>query len=244
MSCGVERHIVLNGMRVCYELERKKVKNIILRIKADGTVHVSAAKRVPISVIEDFLTRNADFVQNSLEKAEEARKGRPPEHKYCEGELFPLLGDWLPLKLKQGSRSSCRCDGVCFEVTVKDLTDTEKIKTTLQNFYRRECEKVIEESSRRMYPYFARKNIPWPEFKYRFMKSKWGSCRPNTGVLTFNCCLVYTPMKCIDYVVAHEFTHFLHPDHSKAFYEELSKVIPDWKERRKLLNEFVSELPK
>ena len=46
------------------------------------------------------------------------------------------------------------------------------------------------------------------------------------------------PMPCIEYVVWHELTHFLHQDHSPAFYAALAKVIPDWRQRRESLNAY------
>ena len=44
------------------------------------------------------------------------------------------------------------------------------------------------------------------------------------------------PMACIEYVVVHEFTHFLQPNHSRKFYEQLSMFLPDWQERKQLLD--------
>lgn len=237
------KSIVLDGITVTYELERKKVKNINLRIKPDGTMHVSAPQRVTVSYIEDFLRNNSAFILKALSKIEERAAHYPMSHSYAEGELFPFLGDWLPLHITEGKRNACECDGLSITVTVKDSSDTALVKKTLESFYRRECEKAVADSCERMYGYFSRLGIAYPEIKYRYMKSKWGSCRPTAGILTFNVCLVYTPIKCIDYVVAHEFTHFIHANHSKAFYAELEKIIPDRKALRKLLNEFSSELP-
>ena len=37
------------------------------------------------------------------------------------------------------------------------------------------------------------------------------------------------------YVVVHEYCHFLQPNHSPAFWAEVEKLLPDWKERRALL---------
>lgn len=238
------RYINLGGRNLPYELEHKKVKNINLRIKPDGTIHVSAPQRVTVSYIENFMYTNAAFILKALAKIEEKAQRYPMAHDYAEGELFPFLGDWLPLHIIESKRNSCDCDGVTFNVTVKDVSDTEQIKKTMESFYRRECEKAVSDSCERIYGYFSRFGIAYPTIKYRIMKSKWGSCRPTAGILTFNVCLVYTPIKCIDYVVAHEFTHFLHADHSKAFYAELEKQIPDWKALRKLLNEFSTELPR
>ena len=56
-------HTVTSGDRkITYELTRKKVKNINLRIKPDGTVHVSASTAVTIAVIERFIRERADFI--------------------------------------------------------------------------------------------------------------------------------------------------------------------------------------
>ena len=55
------------------------------------------------------------------------------------------------------------------------------------------------------------------------------------GKITFNTNLMYAPPECIEYVVLHEFCHFLQANHSKLFYAELAKVCPDWKEMRKML---------
>ena len=51
----MERHICFGGQRIAYEFERKRVKNINLRIRADGTVHVSANKGVPVELAEEFM---------------------------------------------------------------------------------------------------------------------------------------------------------------------------------------------
>ena len=57
------------------------------------------------------------------------------------------------------------------------------------------------------------------------------------GILTFNTGLVHADAECIEYVVVHEFCHFLHPDHSPAFHADMTRLMPDWKQRKKRLNE-------
>lgn len=70
------------------------------------------------------------------------------------------------------------------------------------------------------------------------MKSQWGNCRPKNGVLTFNVFLAFVPVKCMEYVVVHEFVHFLYPNHSKEFYKCVEKYLPDWRERKRELENF------
>lgn len=55
--------------------------------------------------------------------------------------------------------------------------------------------------------------------------------------VTFNLNLIKTPMYCIEYVVLHELAHFEYQNHSKNFYKFVEKFMPDWKKRKKILDE-------
>lgn len=86
------------------------------------------------------------------------------------------------------------------------------------------------------YPYFAgvlhgRK----PEIKVRDMTTRWGVCHMEKGYITFALRLYQKPLAAQEYVVVHEFCHFIQPNHSPAFWAEVEKLLPDWKERRRLL---------
>ena len=100
-------------------------------------------------------------------------------------------------------------------------------ESELRNLIAKLCEKV--------YPHFEKRGVKYPQIKFRKMVSRWGSCHPTKSVLTFNTNLIYAPLECVEYVVLHEFTHFLQANHSPKFYEELTTVCPDWKERRNKL---------
>ncbi len=66
----------------------------------------------------------------------------------------------------------------------------------------------------------------------REMTSRWGSCRPKTGRLTFNLHLASYPERIIEETVVHELCHFFHADHSAAFYGEMDRYLPDWRIRK------------
>lgn len=105
----------------------------------------------------------------------------------------------------------------------------------IKYFEESEIKDVITSVCKRVYPYFEEKGIKYPEIKFRKMVSRWGSCHTKKGILTFNTYLMYAPIDCIEYVVLHEFTHFIEANHQRAFYDELSKVCHDWKECRNKL---------
>ncbi len=65
-------------------------------------------------------------------------------------------------------------------------------------------------------------------------RTRFGSCSGKNGIC-FSLYLMQYPEEAIDYVVVHELAHIRHHDHSPAFYAEVAKVLPDYKERMKLL---------
>ena len=68
------------------------------------------------------------------------------------------------------------------------------------------------------------------------MKTRWGSCNFKKGTLNFNLYLLDQPIECIEYVVMHEFAHFIQPDHSPAYHALMTTLMPDWKARKAKLN--------
>ena len=67
-------------------------------------------------------------------------------------------------------------------------------------------------------------------------KTRWGSCS-SKGNLNFNCLLMLTPDKVRDYVVIHELCHLKQMNHSKMFWAEVEKVMPDYKVYRQWLSQ-------
>jgi len=70
----------------------------------------------------------------------------------------------------------------------------------------------------------------------RCQRTRWGSCGAN-GNLNFNCLLLLAPPEVLDSVVVHELCHRKVPNHSDAFYAEVLRVLPDYRERHRWLRE-------
>ncbi|MDD2361430.1 MAG: SprT family zinc-dependent metalloprotease [Oscillospiraceae bacterium] len=66
--------------------------------------------------------------------------------------------------------------------------------------------------------------------------SRWGSCS-NKGNLNFNCLLMLMPPDVIDYVVVHELCHLKELNHSPKFWNEVGRVLPDYKVSKKWLKD-------
>ncbi len=113
--------------------------------------------------------------------------------------------------------------------------ELKTIETAHQYYDETQIKSVILSLCKKLYTYFEKLGVEYPQIKFRTMRSRWGSCNPSKRIVTFNINLIYAPPDCIEYVVAHEFTHFLQANHSKNFYLELEKIYPDWKDARKKL---------
>lgn len=99
--------------------------------------------------------------------------------------------------------------------------------------------KLLAEAVRTLLPLWeARMGVQAGSLRFREMVSRWGSCQPVTGHITLNLRLGLVPPECMEYVLVHELCHLLHPDHSAAFHDELTCMMPDWEARKKRLNAF------
>jgi predicted metal-dependent hydrolase len=56
--------------------------------------------------------------------------------------------------------------------------------------------------------------------------SRWGSCS-STGALNFSWRLILAPPFVLDYLAAHEVAHFVHMNHSPAFWKVTHRLFPE-----------------
>ena len=75
------------------------------------------------------------------------------------------------------------------------------------------------------------------KISFRFNKSRWGSCSYKNSIV-FNYYLSKLPIELIEYVVVHELAHIKHKHHQKPFWNEVAKILPDVKIRRKSLRKY------
>ena len=65
-------------------------------------------------------------------------------------------------------------------------------------------------------------------------RTRFGSCSGKNS-LSFSLYLMQYPAEAIDYVVVHELSHIRHKNHSPAFYAEVARYMPDYKQRQAML---------
>lgn len=223
---------------ISYDLTKKKVKNLNMRVKVDGTVLVSAPNRVPLKELDQFVMDKADFIQKSREKFLQSPKISPRSQSYVDGGTVYYLGQPLTLSVREGKDAlPVRC-GDCLEVVTATPEKEDVIRSLVALFYREACEDLFRDLMRGYQARLIDLGIPQATLKIRDMKTRWGTCHTVKGVITLNSKLIYTPYSAVEYVVLHEFCHFIHPNHSKAFYDLVAVYMPDWKAQREELKKW------
>jgi predicted metal-dependent hydrolase len=128
-----------------------------------------------------------------------------------------------PLQLK-GGRFTLR----------RDLVDEGEIaaaKAAFRDYY---IARGLERLRQRVEYYAPKVGVRATAVDVRDIGNRWASCSPR-GALAFHWKCVMAPQTIIDYIVLHELCHFHHRDHTDAFWNEVDKVMQDYRERKEWL---------
>ena len=220
-----------DGRSVSYTLTRKPVKNINFRVSENGIVSVSANSRVSVKFIEELIEKRADFFLNAAERL----KNR--------AELFEAnlnsvryLGRDYPVRIIENSREIAVLDESECRVFTKSK-DKKYIKSLLENAVLTRFKALCEELDREVRNTLREKGFPPPPAKITIkdMKSRWGSCSYYKGHISINSRLAAYPKETVLSVFYHEYAHFRCHDHSKAFYDFLLMIYPEYYEHNRTL---------
>lgn len=232
------RKVQTDQGEIVFIFERKKIKNINLRIRHNGDVYVSAPKNVPINVVDTFVKRRCEFIKNAVNSfvVNDITK---TEKQYISGENVTFLGKNMRIQIVKDENEFVSCDGVYVYIHVKRPDYYNRKKNLMNNWFNEQCNVIFIEIMQAVHQKFISYGVHYPQLKLRNMTSRWGSCLPNKRVITLNKRLIEAPKSCIEYVMYHEFCHFVHPNHSKQFYNLLQVMLPDWRESKQLLEKSV-----
>lgn len=224
------RVIQLHGQVLSYQLLRRKRRTIGFKVDQKG-LSVAAPMREPYSHLDQLLTENAEWIVGKLQKMEAQRL---PERKWVSGERLPLLGGALDLYLyRTYTRSEPMKWGERFFVGVPDLKNAAQVKQSVAGWYRREALRCFQERVNLFAPQLG---VATPPLKLSEAKTTWGMCMPG-GEIRLSWRLIKAPLTQIDYVVAHELAHLRHMNHSRAFWNTVAQLYPDYERERAALEQ-------
>lgn len=231
------RKLILGSREVSVEFERKRIKNINVRVRRDGTLYCSLPYYASVREAEEFIISRGEYLLKSLDSLTEEEKTKTLSRHYVDGEMFSVLGKPYVLKVLQGPKNTCSAEEGVITLEVKDASDYRSKFMTFERWRRRCIRSVIADLCQEIYPLFARRGVPMPKkITLGEYRSFWGECFAKRGELKFSYRLFEKDPVLIRYVVVHEFAHFLEPNHSSRFWAIVADIVPDYKELRKRLN--------
>lgn len=208
---------IVNGNEYEVVIEKKNNKNTYVRIKDDLKIYVTTSRFTTQNDVKRILDNNYDFLLKMIEKKEMSNQRKS---------MFFYLGKTYDI----------------IEVSIMDDIEIDnnriytKNKAMLDKWYKKQIENIFNQRYKYICDIFD-ENISIPKLKIRTMKSRWGVYNKANHSITLNSHLIEYDLEKLDYVIVHELSHIIHFDHSKYFWELVSKYCPNYKKIRKELKE-------
>ncbi|WP_299010406.1 SprT family zinc-dependent metalloprotease [uncultured Shewanella sp.] len=232
MSVIDSEDIQIGGIQV--QVNRKAIKNLHLSVlPPQGKVRLS----VPHGISEQAI-RLAIITKLAWIKQQQAGFIAQPRQSIREmvaGESHYLWGKRYRLSIVDTSGKHFVTEkGVTkLELAVAKKTSVDNRLKLLNGFYRQR----MQDSIAKLLPYWQHKlGVESNDIGIKKMKTKWGSCNIQAKRLWLNLELVKKPPECMEYILVHELVHLIERHHNERFRSIMDKNMPDWRERRNLLN--------
>lgn len=206
-----------------YELVRSKIKNMYILIR-NGKVIVKVPKAISDNRIRNFINSKEEWINKKLKEFE---KKSFKEKSYVSGEVFKVLGNDYTLNIEYGDfeKASVNLNNGYINICVSENCETVKIKELIEKMYYKIALMIVDKSVN-MWKNILK--IAPDVVVIKKLKTAWGKCN-SKGKITINPDLMKYDQRVVDYVVLHEFCHLRYMNHSKDFWNMVSKYMPDYK---------------
>ena len=218
-----------------YTLVFRSRRTIGFAVRPDGSVHISAPAGTSPEWVAQQVLKKADWIL----KHQQAFANRPataPSRLFEAGSLHYYQGQPYRLRFAEAHRPAVTVEGDEMIAAAPTPLTPRQTEALLHTWYARQAKALFAESLERVWPRFAEFNLVRPTLFVRQMRSRWGSCTPRTARIRLSPELVRARPECLDYVLLHECCHLLVGDHSQAFYDLQTRLLPDWERWKAELN--------
>lgn len=200
---------------------RSNVRKITFRIN-NGEINVIAPSALPTAEIERLFKENFSTLKEMIDKRVKFENGANVVFLGKEYKLHIIKNDWT------------RVEEIDEKIVVfsPEPDNEEYNKAIYIEFLRHRAKVFLPEIVAKMYSLVEKLGADKPIISIRRAKTRWGSCRKGSSVISLNLFLMNMPVECIEYVVLHELVHIIHADHSREFWNTLEKLMPDYKKRK------------
>ena len=214
---------------ISYQVVRSRRRTADIVIEPDGRVLVRAPEKLTSEKIEDLVESKRYWIYKNLAEWRDLNATRVLRE-YRNGEGFLYLGRSYRLLLVANQDEPLLLKGGRFSLR-RDIVDRGEVPAAKEAFRGYYTANGLKRITARV-NYFAPKVGVMPgKVDVRELNCRWASCSPG-GNVSFHWKCMMAPATIIDYIVVHELCHFHFLDHTDAFWNELDKILPDYRERK------------
>ncbi len=204
-------------------------RNLSLIVDRDGSLVLAAPANLDHRHMVSFVHEKRSWLEQKLRRKDELRRTMPV-HQYVDGESFLYLGRNHRLQLVDEQEDPLKLQSGRFRLRREEATSGRR---HFVEWYTRHARTWLQ---RRVDDY-----APWvgatPNgIRVLELGNRWGSCGA-AGQLNFHWASILLPPSVVEYVVVHELTHLLEPNHTPTFWRRVGAVLPDYEQRLAWLNE-------
>lgn len=226
----------IDGLEI--ELESKPIKNMHLSVyPPDGRVHLSIPDYLSEVDARSYVISKWEWIRKQQDEI--AAQARQTTREYVSGENHYFFGVRYRLKVVNTNSGANGIDvnGTSMTMRVRAGSTLERRAELMTEWYREQLKAFLGPLVERWASKLDEPNVSW---QVKEMKTMWGSCGVKRRSLLFNLELARVPKECIEYVVVHELTHLRVQNHSKVFETLLTHRLPNWRNLRMQLNDFIA----
>ena len=192
-------------------------------------------------MVYNFINSHKKWIEKNLNKFEKAQETNIKDT-ITNGGTVKILDSQYIVYIYSAKQDNIIIDGFNIYIYSKKSTDSNYLTKQYNEYLKSQAKQYFQKKIDKFLPIFKKYNIKLPTLKINTMKSKWGSCVPQTAQITLNLYLYKASEKCVEYVVFHEMTHLVHSGHKKRFYNFLQKYMPNYKDVERELDYQASQL--
>lgn len=213
-----------------YQVKRSTRRRTVSLEVRDAQLLVRAPLGIPERELARLVQRKGPWVRRKI-RAQQQLLAAIPEYRYVAGESLPWLGSMLTLGVTEAPAGVAERRGDQLRVGLSRRSRQpahEQTRRLVQGWYRDEALRLLTDKTHQL---AARLGLRCSGVKVRITRSKWGHCT-SRGAIQYNWQIVLAPEPIVDYLVAHEVCHLRHHNHSRAFWQLVEQVCPDYREHR------------
>ena len=220
--------------KLAFEVIYKNRKTMEISIEPPQQIIVIAPIGTPDEIVLQKVRAKANWLIGKLFTFRNMQSQKITRE-FVNGESFMYLGRNYSMQIildETISKPEVKLYRGKFYVTAK-TKEEQPIKAAMETWYRQKAKEQIEERMKYYQPFFDKMPIT---IKIKDQKKRWGSCTSKNELL-FNWRSVLAKAHALDYIIVHEMCHMYHKDHSKAFWDLLASVMPDYETRKDWLRD-------